>query len=85
MLPIEPLFKAYGRPWREFRLVVGARHSTLMGYKESGMPLDVADKYAVKCGYHPVEIWGYDTWLKALEDYGYGVWSKVASEGESKL
>ena len=67
-LPIEPLFVAYGRPWREFRTIVGARHTVLTRYKIQGMPVDVADLYAVKCGLHPVEVWGIDTWLEAIKE-----------------
>lgn len=66
-LSIISLFEAFGRPWREFREVVGARHTVLNRYKENGMPIDVADKYAVKCNLHPVEVWGYDTWIDALK------------------
>jgi hypothetical protein len=61
------LFQKFGGPWREFREVIGARHTVLNRYKEEGMPLDVADKYAIKCDLHPIEVWGYDRWVKALE------------------
>lgn len=66
MFSIHTLFTAYGRPWREFREVVGARHTVLNRYKDTGLPLDVADKYAVRCDFHPVEVWGYQPWIDGL-------------------
>lgn len=62
--PIEPLIKAYNRPYREFREKVGARHTVLKRAKEQGLTIEQADKYAIKCGFHPIEIWGFDNWIK---------------------
>lgn len=66
-LPLEPLVNAYGRPWREFREVVGARHTVLSRAKSEGLTLEEADRFATKCGYHPAEIWGFETWVRANE------------------
>lgn len=35
--------------------------------KLEGLSVEVADRYAVRCNLHPVEVWGMETWLTALE------------------
>ena len=66
-LPLQPLVEAYGKPWREFRTAVGARHTVLNRLKIEGLTLTIADKFATKCDLHPIEVWGLDAWLEASE------------------
>jgi hypothetical protein len=66
-LPLQPLVEAYGKPWREFRTAVGARHTVLNRLKVEGLTLSVADRFAMKCNLHPAEVWGLDAWLEAAE------------------
>jgi hypothetical protein len=66
-LPIEPLIASYGRSYRDFRSAVKASSSVLNRAKLEGLSVEVADRYAVRCNLHPVEVWGMETWLTALE------------------
>jgi hypothetical protein len=62
---LQALVEAYGKPWREFRTAVGARHTVLNRYKTEGMTIEVADRFAAKCDLHPAEVWGIERWLAA--------------------
>jgi len=64
---IQPLVEAYGRPWREFRATVRTNFAVLNRYKAEGMPFYVADRFAVLCDLHPVEVWGYEAWIEGAE------------------
>jgi hypothetical protein len=65
-LPIEPLIDSYGRSYRDFREAVRASSSALKKAKMEGLPIEVADRYALRCDLHPIEVWGTDLWLSAL-------------------
>lgn len=64
-LPLEPLLEAFGGPWREFRVAVGSRDSVLHKARTEGLDVSQADRYACRCGYHPLEVWGR-AWEEAL-------------------
>jgi hypothetical protein len=66
--PIEPLVEKYNRPWREFREVVRARHTVLKRAKLEGLTYEQADAYAIRCGFHPIEIWGYENWIEEQDE-----------------
>lgn len=66
-LPLQPLVEAYGKPWREFRTAVGARHTVLNRLKVEGLNYSTADRFAVRCNLHPIEVWGLDAWIRAAE------------------
>ena len=35
-----------------------------------GLTFEQADKFAVRVDKHPIEIWGYDMWMKGLLEDG---------------
>jgi len=64
-LPLQPLLEAHGGPWRDFRVTVGSRDSVLHRARTEGLDVDQADRYACRCGLHPLEVWGR-MWEEAL-------------------
>jgi hypothetical protein len=66
--PLETLVEKYNRPWREFRETVGSRHTVLKKAKEQGLTAEQADKYAIRCGFHPIEVWGFKAWIEEQND-----------------
>lgn len=52
-LPVEPLLKVLPE---HFVNQIGKKR--LQEWIDRGLPFDMADKLAVKWGYHPAEIWG---------------------------
>lgn len=41
----------------------GLEPTTLWRWKNNGMDVWVADRWACKLGYHPIEIWGQDFYV----------------------
>ena len=64
-LPLEPLLEAFGGSLRDFRATVGSRHSVVQKAQVEGLDVAQADKYACRCGLHPLEVWGR-AWEEAL-------------------
>lgn len=66
-LPIKPLIDKFDKPLYLFQATVGTRMSRVKKCFDIGLDVELADKMAIKCGYHPSEVWGIDAWLEALE------------------
>jgi len=58
---IETLHEFTDQSWRDFRNLIGQRKA--LKYRKSGMNHLEADEAAVKCGAHPIEVWG-ESWLE---------------------
>ena len=43
---------------------IGTTHGQWKRYSESGIPLDLADRWAERIGAHPAEVWG--GWVDAV-------------------
>jgi lambda repressor-like predicted transcriptional regulator len=41
---------------------IGCHPSAIKRYKTEGMSLDIADRVAIRLGFHPIVIWGSDYW-----------------------
>ena len=67
-LPLSKIIEKYGEPLYLFQIKVGSRHTVIRRAKVEGLNVELADRYAVKCGFHPVEVWGFNEWLEALEN-----------------
>lgn len=67
-LPLTTIIEKFGKPLYLFQIQVGSRHTVIRRAFVEGLDVTLADRYAVRCGYHPVEVWGYEEWLKALEN-----------------
>lgn len=63
-LPLAPLLESSGLSWRGFRELVGSNTATLRKAEERGLTFAQADRWAVKLGKHPVEVWGA-AWLSS--------------------
>lgn len=66
-LPLTTIIEKYGKPLYLFQIQVGSRHTVIRKAFVTGLNVALADRYAIKCGYHPIEVWGYEEWIKALE------------------
>lgn len=44
----------------ELGLVLGLNRGALQRLKHDGVPIERADEFAVKCGFHATEVWGED-------------------------
>lgn len=53
----------------ELGRVIGVRRHNLQRMKHDGVPITRADEFAVKCGFHPTEVWG-DDYYRGLTDPG---------------
>ena len=61
---LEPLRRAHGGSWRAFRETVRTDTPTLRRVEEHGLSEAQADAFAIRCGFHPAEIWGI-AWLSS--------------------
>lgn len=55
---LDKLFVASNISWRDFRNIISQRKA--IKYRKNGMTAMEADEAAIKCGFHPIEIWGND-------------------------
>jgi len=58
-LPLQPLMELGGyETANEIGRVLGISRSNVQALKVRGVPIHRADEFAVKCGFHPTEVWG---------------------------
>lgn len=67
LFSINTLMIAHGKSERNFRSACKLSSSALKKYQHKGLNWKLADRYAVRCNFHPIEIWGIEEWL-ALDD-----------------
>jgi hypothetical protein len=67
-LPLEPLINASGLTLHDFVLRTGAFVRDVNKAKERGISVTVADNWATRLDLHPAEVYGIETWMRALGD-----------------
>jgi hypothetical protein len=67
-LPLEPLINASGLTLHDFVLRTGAFVRDVNKARESGISVTVADNWATRLDLHPAEVYGIETWMRALGD-----------------
>lgn len=65
-LPFDPLYALYNYNIYTMREKLKIGYPRLNKLIKNGLTIDEADEFAIKCDYHPAEIWGIETWIKAL-------------------
>ena len=66
-LPLQPLFeKAKPESVRAFLRATGLNHIRFKKAEANGMDLWTADRCAVRCGFHPAEVW--PNWVEVLSE-----------------
>jgi len=63
VLTARPIFEASGLSTRAFRERVGTNTKTLRRLLDREITVALADRWCVRLGLHPVEVFGRDTWL----------------------
>ena len=59
--PIEAVFRRRGIPIHDVMA-----NATVWRYRQTGIPLYAADRWACRLGYHPANLWGEDWWTDDL-------------------
>jgi hypothetical protein len=66
MLTARPILEASGLPLRRFREAVGTNTRTLRRCLDEEITIAVADRWCVRLGLHPAEVYGLGTWLEEI-------------------
>ena len=64
--PVEPLQALSGHSWRELQTILRVSWSTLNSMRGRGFDVYQADRYAMRCGWLPMEVW--PEWGQDLAD-----------------
>lgn len=66
-LPFQPLFDHAGLSLRQFLDTTRSFTGDIKRAQANGLSVKTADLWSVRLGFHPVEAYGIDTWISALE------------------
>ena len=71
---VEAVELAYGRSvtYREVGVIVGASRAVVQRAVSHGLATWRADEWAVRLGFHPVEVWGGEWWSDSAQDGYFG-------------
>lgn len=58
VFPLQPLFDLTGLSRKRFSIQVHANGSDIRKAAEHGCTASQADRWAIRCGYHPFTVWG---------------------------
>lgn len=61
-LPVRDLERAAGLPTKTIYTILGVDRGRWQHFRLYGIPLDYADEYAVRLGFHPSDVWGELWW-----------------------
>lgn len=63
-LPFEPIIALFDDESTNSDIAdaIGCHPSAIKRYRTEGMSLDIADRVAIRLGFHPLVIWGSEYW-----------------------